>query len=157
MDLTNDTSEGEIDYVENMEEANLPYRSSHYRATPYPQQQLRFRWSTPANGANGQERDIVSPNFTFSPDHNICSPTMYDSGISNGFPYSPNVGSTVMYKFPAQHGNSRTNSSKFWQRIGMLSNTLNFLVSEGCGILLKCFCLEPQFQHTLFYVSGVYG
>ena len=38
---------------------------------------------------------------------------MYDSGISNGFPYSPNVGSTVMYKFPAQHGNSRTNSSKF--------------------------------------------
>ena len=113
MDLTNDTSEGEIDYAENMEEANLRHRSSHYRATPYPQQQLRFRWSTPANGANGQERDIVSPNFTFSPDHNICSPTMYDSGISNGFPYSPNVGSTVMYKFPAQHGNSRTNSSKF--------------------------------------------
>ncbi|MCG7878428.1 MAG: hypothetical protein N0C90_19170, partial [Candidatus Thiodiazotropha endolucinida] len=55
---------------------------SPFYGTPFPEQQPRFRWSTPANGAGVERGETVSQNVSFSPGYESYStPLSYDSGI----------------------------------------------------------------------------
>ena len=100
------------------------YRNTYRSSNPFPEQQVRFRWSIPVQEADAHERENVSQNFLFPPGYESYSPAFIhseDSGTGNCTPYSPNFGSIVLYKTPAQHGD--TESSKIMVDRGSISST----------------------------------
>ena len=80
--------------------------------TPYPEQQPRFRRSTPMNEAR-EGTETVSQAFSFSPIYDNHSVTLPDSGFGSYMPSPSNVGSPVLYKSPVQHGETGTERSEF--------------------------------------------
>ena len=106
MDFSNDRRRSELDSPGHTDDM------SPFCRTPFPEQRPRFRWSTPANGASEERGETVSQNISFSPGYDSYSTSLsYDSGFGDSTVHSsPNYGSTVLFKSPAELGDKRTNS-----------------------------------------------
>ena len=77
MDFSNENDRSDMGYSDR--------RSTPY-GTPYPEQQFRFRMSTPVNEAR-QNREAVRQIFPFSPVNDNYSSTLPDSGFGSYIPF----------------------------------------------------------------------
>ena len=127
MDLSNGNDRSDMGYSDG--------RSPHY-GTPYPEQQLRFRRSTPVNGAR-ENREAVSETFPFSPIYDNHSPVLPESGYESYTPFPSNVGSTVLYKSPVQNGDKRSDSSEFVSEDGCGNNCGSMTCVKRMWVIMK--------------------
>ena len=106
MDFSNDRRRSELDSPGRTDDMSTFY------GTPFPEQQPRFRWRTPANGTSKERGETVSQNISFSPGYDSYStplPMTVDLGIALFILFS-NYGTTVLFKSPAELGDNRTYS-----------------------------------------------